>query len=55
MQGFPPHFPGSIVMRGWAVEAMAEVYLGTVWRVVPPDPAKQRSPQLRHPTSRMTS
>ena len=39
MQGFPPHFPGSIVIREWVVVIVRAVYLGTGWRVMPHDPA----------------
>jgi hypothetical protein len=40
MQGFPPHFPGSIVIREWVVVIVPAVYLGTGWRVMPHDSAK---------------
>lgn len=35
MQGFPPHLPGSIVMRGWVVADIPEVYLGADRLVMP--------------------
>jgi hypothetical protein len=34
MQGLPPHLPGSIVMRGWVVAVIPEVYLGADQRVI---------------------
>ena len=37
MQGFPPHLPGSIVMRGWVVADIPEVYLGADRLVMPID------------------
>jgi hypothetical protein len=33
--------PGSMVIRGWVVDIVYELYLGTVWRVMPSDLAKQ--------------